>query len=250
MTRYVDQPTISIRLRWSPNTVRGFIGALLIMGVILSFLTCTRFEPEPIVIPKTTPVALIVLGSGDGTGLRKGNLTAEGAAQRGAESKDPLVDATKSSGGVSKTVTDPALASRFIPKDDAGRGGKANASETSSDHTVGSSKGTDDGAGLGELGVGRGKGDGFGDIDWGGGGNRTVVTKIIPSFPPGVLDTKIKVRFRVAPNGTVTMAWPEKKGGNRMVEQAAIAALMRWRFNRLSTPTEMEGVITFLVNYR
>lgn len=249
MRQRVDQPTISIRLNWSPNTVRGFIGALLIMGIILSFLTCTRFEPDPILIPKSTPVTLLVLGSGDGTGMRKGNLTAEGAAQRGAESKDPLVDAVKSSGGNAKSATDPALATRFIPTEQAGKGGKKN-DESSSDQTVGSAKGTDDGVGLGELGVGRGKGDGYGDIDWGGGGNRTVVTKVIPTFPPGILDTKIKIRFRVAPNGEVTMAWPEKKGGNRMVEQAAIAALMRWRFNRLTTPTEMEGVITFLVNYR
>lgn len=219
------------------------------MGMILSFLTCTRFTPDPIVMPKTTPVTLLVLGSGDGTGQRKGNLTAEGAAQKGAESKNPLVDAARSSGGASKSVTDPNLASKFIPTDEGGKGGKAN-EQSSADQTIGSAKGTDDGAGLGELGVGRGKGDGFGDIDWGGGGNRTVVTKIIPSFPPGVLDTKIKIRFRVASNGAVTMAWPEKKGGNRMVEQAAISALMRWRFNRLATQTEMEGVITFLVNYR
>jgi hypothetical protein len=249
MTRRVDQPTISIRLNWSPNTVRGFIGALLIMGIILSFLTCTRFETDPILIPRATPVTLLVLGSGDGTGMRKGNLTAEGAAQRGAESKNPLVDAVKSSAGNAKSATDPALATRFIPTEQAGKGGKYN-DESPADQAIGSAKGVDDGTGLGELGVGRGKGDGYGDIDWGGGGNRTVVTKVIPTFPPGILDTKIKIRFRVAPNGEVTMAWPEKKGGSRMVEQAAIAALMRWRFNRLSSPTEMEGVITFLVNYR
>lgn len=249
MRQRVDQPTISIRLNWSPNTVRGFIGALLIMGIILSFLTCTRFEPDPILIPKATPVTLLVLGSGDGTGMRKGNLTAEGAAQRGAESKDPLVDAVKSSGGNAGSTADPSQATRFIPTEQAGKGGKTTA-DASADQTIGSSKGADEGTGLGELGVGRGKGDGFGDIDWGGGGNRTVVNKVIPTFPPGILDTKIKIRFRVAPNGSVTMAWPEKKGGNRMVEQAAIAALMRWRFNRLTSQTEMEGVITFLVNYR
>lgn len=249
MTRRVDQPTLNIRLVWNPNTLRGFIGALIIVSIILSFMTCTSLESPPIVIPKTTPVTLLVLGSGDGTGLRKGNLTQEGAAQRGAESRDPLVDATQASGASKSPTTDPALASKFLPKDDAGKGGKPT-SDAGADQTVGVTKGTDQGTGLGDLGVGRGKGDGYGDIDWGGGGNRTVVTKVIPTFPPGVLDTKVKIRFRVAPNGAVTMAWPEKKGGNRMVEQAAIQALMRWRFNRLPSDTEMEGAITFLVNYR
>lgn len=249
MTRRVDQPTINIRLVWNPNTLRGFIGAVIIVSVILSFMTCTSFEAPPIIIPKTTPVTLLVLGSGDGTGLRKGNLTQEGASQRGAESRDPLVDATTASGASKSPTTDPALASKFLPKDDAGKGGKTS-SDAGADQTVGSLKGSDQGTGLGDLGVGRGKGDGYGDIDWGGGGNRTVVTKVIPSFPPGVLDTKVKIRFRVASNGTVTLAWPEKKGGNRMVEQAAIQALMRWRFNRLPNDTEMEGAITFLVNYR
>ncbi|MFN6135750.1 MAG: hypothetical protein ACK475_05705 [Bacteroidota bacterium] len=70
MRQRVDQPTISIRLNWSPNTVLGFIGALLIMGIILSFLTCTRFEPDPLLVPKGTPVKLLVLGSGDGKGMR------------------------------------------------------------------------------------------------------------------------------------------------------------------------------------
>jgi hypothetical protein len=249
MTRHVDQPALTIRLVWSPNVVRGFIGALLIMGLILGMLTCTRVEIEPIVLPKTTPVTLLVLGSGDGTGVRKGNLTTEGAAQRGADSKDPLVDATRSSGASKAPTADPALASKFIPKDVAGRGGKTS-DESTSDRSIGSAKGTDEGSGLGELGVGRGKGDGYGDIDWGGGGNRTVVTKVIPTFPPGVLDTKVKIRFRVAANGAVTTAWPEKKGGSRLVEQAAIQALMRWRFNRLTSDTEMEGVITFMVSYR
>ncbi len=249
MTRHVDQASFSIRLAWSPNVVRGFVGALIIMAMILGLMTCTRIDVDPIVMPKTAPVTLLVLGSGDGTGVRKGNLTAEGAAQKGAEDKNPLVDAAKSSGESKTPTSDPALASKFIPKEQAGKGGKTN-DESSSDAAIGSAKGSDQGSGLGELGVGRGKGDGFGDIDWGGGGNRTVVTKVIPSFPPGVLDTKVKVRFRVAPNGAVTMAWPEKKGGSRLVEQAAIQALMRWRFNRLGTETEMEGVITFMVNYR
>ncbi|MBU3678701.1 MAG: hypothetical protein FGM32_03730 [Candidatus Kapabacteria bacterium] len=249
MTRHADQPSISIRLAWSPNVARGFVGALIIMAMILGMMTCTRFDADPIVMPKTAPVTLLVLGSGDGTGMRKGNLTAEGAAQKGAENKDPLVDAAKSSGASKTPTSDPALASKFIPKDQAGKGGKTN-DEASSDVAIGSAKGSDQGTGLGELGVGRGKGDGFGDIDWGGGGNRTVVTKVIPTFPPGVLDTKVKIRFRVASNGSVTTAWPEKKGGSRLVEQAAIQALMRWRFNRLATETEMEGVITFMVNYR
>jgi len=139
MTRHADQPSISIRLAWSPNVARGFVGALIIMAMILGMMTCTRFDADPIVMPKTAPVTLLVLGSGDGTGMRKGNLTAEGAAQKGAENKDPLVDAAKSSGASKTPTSDPALASKFIPKDQAGKGGKTN-DEASSDVAIGSAR--------------------------------------------------------------------------------------------------------------
>jgi TonB family protein len=56
--------------------------------------------------------------------------------------------------------------------------------------------------------------------------------------------------FRVAPDGTVVYAEVKTKSGNKAVEQAAIAALRRWRFNKLATSTVMEGVITFRVTYQ
>jgi TonB family protein len=136
-----------------------------------------------------------------------------------------------------------------VPVAQAGTGGSTSP-DASADNSIGSSFGSNDGSGLGSLGMGRGKGDGFGDIDWGGGGNRTVENKVIPNFPPGHLNTKITLLFRVAPDGTVVYAEVKTKSGNKAVEQAAIAALRRWRFNKLATSTVMEGVITFRVTYQ
>jgi|688.fasta_scaffold178150_2 TonB family protein len=250
MTRYQDQPTFNIQFVWNPNTLRGFIGALLIVSVILALSTCTDLRSSrEIIVRRPPPIVLLRLGSGDGTGARKGNLTAEGAAQKGTDATNPLADAQKSSGRSTTPSKDITQAGRVVPVAQAGTGGSTSA-DASADNSIGSSFGSNDGSGLGSLGMGRGKGDGFGDIDWGGGGNRTVENKVIPNFPPGHLNTKITLLFRVAPDGTVVYAEVKTKSGNKAVEQAAIAALRRWRFNKLATSTVMEGVITFRVTYQ
>lgn len=250
MTRYTDQPTLSIQLVWNPNTLRGFVGALIIVSMILSLSLCTDLRTsKEIIVHRPPPIVLLRLGSGDGTGARKGNLTAEGAAQKGTEATNPLVDAQKSSGQSANAAKDISQSNRVVAVSQAGKG-NSSAPDASADNSVGSSFGDNDGPGLGSLGMGRGKGDGFGDIDWGGGGNRTVESKVIPNFPPGHLNTKITLLFRVAPDGTVVWAEVKTKSGNKAVEQAAIAALRRWRFNKLSASTVMEGLITFRVTYQ
>lgn len=251
MTRYSDQqPTLSIQFVWSPNTFRGFVGALIIVAMILGLTLCTDLRTsKEIVVHRAPPIVLLRLGSGDGTGARKGNLTAEGAAQKGADATNPLSDAQRSSGQSANAAKDITQSGKVVPVSQAGSGA-SKSQDASADNSIGSSFGDNEGTGLGSLGMGRGKGDGFGDIDWGGGGNRTVESKVIPNFPPGHLNTKITILFRVAPDGTVVFAEVRTKSGNKAVEQAAIAALRRWRFNKLSTNTMMEGIITFRVTYQ
>jgi TonB family protein len=141
---------------------------------------------------------------------------------------------------------DPTQTTNLIATPDVGKHGKKDDDERTSELTIGSKTGTDDGTGIGWAGLGKGKGQGYGDIDWGGGGNRIVLNKVLPTFPPGTLNTQVKIRFRVLPDGTVAMAWPVRRGGNPAVDQAAVQAMRRWRFNPLSSQTDMEGTITFV----
>lgn len=240
---------IELRLVWSPNALKGFLIACGVLAVAVIMSTCSRFDPpEKINLKTSVPVTLLVFGEGDGTGLRKGNLQAEGAAQRGQESRNPLDDASKAtqSSTGSTVAKDPTQTAKLIPTSDVGKRGKEDEDDRTSELTIGSKTGTDDGTGIGWAGLGKGKGQGYGDIDWGGGGNRIVLNKVLPTFPPGTLNTQVKIRFRVLPDGTVSMAWPVRRGGNPAVDQAAVQAMRRWRFNPLSSQTDMEGTITFV----
>ncbi|TAE27287.1 MAG: TonB family protein [Candidatus Kapaibacterium sp.] len=101
-----------------------------------------------------------------------------------------------------------------------------------------------DAEGLGRFGSGAGRGQGYG-LEWGGGGNRVVLHKELPKYPPGMnTSTQIKIRFTVNPNGTVGMILPMQKG-DPLLERAAIEALRRWQFNPLQETKEMVGFITF-----
>jgi TonB family protein len=147
---------------------------------------------------------------------------------------------------VTRTADDPTQAGTHIPVKDLGQAGANRADGSATDVTRGAQDGDEDGTGRGWAGTGTGKGMGFGDIDWGGGGNRIVLNKVKPQFPPGTLDTKVQLRFRVRPDGTVSIVTPMRKGGNPAADQAAIKAMYQWRFNPLSTDKDMEGTITFV----
>ncbi|HCN05460.1 MAG TPA: hypothetical protein DIS79_07550 [Bacteroidetes bacterium] len=246
MRRYNDIKSVDIQLIWNPMAFRGYVFAVLLATIVIFFMQCVRTDPpKPIEVPRMTPYTFLVFGEGDGTGARKGNLTAEGAAQRGTTSPNPLEDAaTAAASRDGKTpVSDPSTSSNLRPVDNLGTRGKEN--DGSAERMIGSEQGSDEGTGLGLAGSGKGKGLGYGDIDWGGGGNRIVLTKVLPKKPPGTLDTQVKLRFRVAPDGSVTLVLPVQKGGNPIVDAAAMNALRQWRFNRLPDDRIMEGTITF-----
>ncbi len=184
-------------------------------------------------------------GDGDGTGGRRGNLTREGAAARGPEG-NPLDDAAQSRQSRKATSTDdPTLYAQHRLVSETGNNGKSREQADANDNR-GLKDGSDDGSGLGWVGTGKGKGLGIDNVDWGGGGNRTVLKKEMPKFPTGTLNTEVKLKFRVRPDGTVSWVMPVRRGGNPQVDQAAMSALYRWRFNPLSTNVEMEGTITFV----
>ncbi len=246
MSRYHDSSSFQLRFEWSPNVGRGFLVAIGIMSVVLIMSMCTHVSaPEPYTIRTTTPVTLLRLGEGDGTGARKGNLTREGAAARGQQAPDPLRDAQTASSRGKTQPSDPTQTANLVAAKEVGKDGKPNTTD-GADQSVGAKNGKDDGTGLGWVGSGAGKGLGYGDIDWGGGGNRTVVTKVLPKFPPGTMNTEVKLRFRVLPDGTVSLVMPVRRGGNPAVDMEAMRVLKMWRFNKLASDVEMEGTITFV----
>lgn len=206
----------------------------------------TKVEPiETFRLPGETTV-LLSFGIGDGTGGSKGNLTEEGKALRGIESSNPLQDARRALASKSTIdLTDPTQSAKLVPVKDAGND-KSKVSETdAADKSIGMKDGSDDETGMGWIGLGKGRGLGYG-VDWGGGGNRIVLNKPLPAFPPGTLNTEVKLRFRVRPDGSVSWVAPVRKGGNPAVDQAAIRAMYQWRFNPLTADIEMEGTITFV----
>lgn len=247
--RDVSTKNIEFQLVWSPDTFKSFAIACAALALFLGMMTCSHVDkPEPLALSRPEPVTLLVFGEGDGTGGRKGNLTAEGAKMKGQDVSNPLDDATRAATSATGATPakDPSQSANLVAAKDVGVKGPDKTDADAAERTIGSRSGSDDGYGLGDRGSGRGAGLGLGDIDWGGGGNRTVLRKIMPEYPPGSLNTSVKLRFRVQPDGSVTAVWPVKRAGNPEVDKAAIRALQQWRFNKLDSDVEMEGTITFV----
>lgn len=246
-SRYDTQKTVNIKIPWETNTARGFgisLAMCLIALLIAPFIELTPANPRVIPI-NTVPVTLLNFGDGDGTGMSKGNLTPEGTTHKGQKPRSDLEDARIASltkPGVAPENTE--LTSNIRPAKQLTSDQKNNTTASGSDsRNIGSPDGSESGTGLGDKGFGKGKGSGFGDIEWGGGGNRTVLYKKIPEFPEGVnTSAQIKMKFTVLPDGTVGMVMPMQKADPRL-ERAAIDALKQWRFNPLKEDIVMVGII-------
>jgi TonB family protein len=247
--RDLTSKNVQLQLVWSPDTIKSFGIACAVLALFLAMMMCSQVDkPQPINLVRPEPVTLLVFGEGDGTGARKGNLTAEGARMKGQDVSNPLDDASRAATTATgaNPARDPTQTSNVVAAKDVGVKGPEKNDADAAERTIGSRSGSDDGYGLGDRGSGRGAGLGLGDVDWGGGGNRTVLKKTMPEYPPGSLNTTVKLRFRVLPDGSVSAVWPVKRAGNPDVDRAAIRALQQWRFNKLDTDTEMEGTITFV----
>lgn len=244
-----NETGIKLVIPWDKFTARGFFiaSAIILLILLLAMFIDLRVDPYQRHEEQSTPITILNFGKGDGTGLRKGNLTREGARQRGKTSSNPLEDAQKTS-----STKSPKIASNDINqsnnikpiKDIASKNPSKSQNDATSSKDVGVKNGTQSGDGLGESGTGKGKGEGLGEIDWGGGGNRTVLNKIIPPFPPGATSSQIRIKFTVLPDGTVGKMIPLQKG-DPLLERAAMNALRRWKFNPISGNTEMTGIIPF-----
>jgi len=248
---YRDNKEFRVNIPWDPNTAKGFTITLSLLAVFLLLLAQFHYEPAIYTRYKVEriPLELINLGDGDGTGVSKGNLAKEGALHKGKEPQTNLHDAsiaakTRQSGKA--PVDNPEDAGNLKPVNVLDSKDNNKNSEKGSDrYNIGSKDGSEFGTGLGDTGSGPGKGMGFGDIEWGGGGSRTVLHKKLPKYPDGVnTAAKIRIRFTVSQNGNVTRMIPLQKG-HPVLENAAMEALKQWRFNPLKEDKEMYGIITF-----
>jgi len=246
---YDEDRSVSIKIPWDRNTARGFGISLLITVVFLALTPIMHLTP-PItrqIQYNTVPLTLLNFGDGDGTGISAGNLAESGMKRKGPDRSNPLEDAnipTKTK--VSNVASQTDLASSNIKAVDELNSDSKNEIESekgSGTKNIGASDGLTDGSGLGSRGTGKGAGYGFGDIEWGGGGNRIVLHKPLPRFPSGVnTNAVLKFKFTVMPDGTVGRIIPLQKADPRL-EQAALEALRQWRFNQLRNEVVMEGII-------
>lgn len=244
------------KIPWHANTAKGLAVAIPTTLILLLLLNLIR-DPQPEarqLITNTVPLELLSFGYGDGTGMSKGNLSREGVAHKGALPQSELHDAEiAAKTRISKVAatTDITESSNIVARREISSTEKTTSNEIgSSARNIGSPDGEDWGTGLGTRGTGPGKGEGFGDIEWGGGGNRVVLVKKIPTFPPGVnTSAQIKIRFTVRPDGTVGSIVPLQKADPRL-ERAAIEALRQWRFNPIKEDIEMVGIIPFTFRLR
>ncbi|MGQ9819331.1 MAG: TonB family protein [Candidatus Kapaibacteriales bacterium] len=245
-----EEKQINIKLYWDPNTGRGFLISLGIFFSMVFFVSMCHFEPPS--LPKyespLIPLELINFGMGDGTGLSKGNLSPEGIAYKGKLPANQLEDASVSASRTHSNpsqIDDPTLAKDIIPTSELSSAeGKSN-NIGSGLKNIGKPNGSASGTGLGDVGGGIGAGLGLGDIEWGGGGNRVVLYKVLPKYPPNYnVSAQVKIKFTVSPEGIVTSMIPTQKG-DPVLERVAMEALRQWRFNRLKDNKEMYGIITF-----
>ncbi len=255
-TPYRENTGIKLNIPWDKFTARGFVISVAFYLCLLPFLSIIKID-KPVrreIEVNRIPIEILQIsfGDGDGTGASKGNLTEEGIAHLGSSPSTNLSDAESAGKTQLSDIAapdDPENYSGHIPTKDIASTdvGTTNANGTGS-RNIGSANGSLLGTGLGTQGSGRGLGLGLGDIEWGGGGNRTVLSKKIPTYPKGARGGQVKIRFIVDKNGTVVSLRPAQKGGDPILERAAIQALREWKFNPLKQDMDMEGVIT--INFK
>ncbi len=245
-TRDDNQPVkVSFEIPVDKQLSEGFgISVVIHTLLFLLLLWWIMYQPPQQAIPQI-PMEMIRLGLGNGPGSG-GNLSAPGDPMKGPKPDNPLEDASRQQTTRQKvTPSDEYEPGQHVvasntstaahSRDSSGARGKKN---------QGDPNGTPRGTGLAGQGNGPGSGYGFG-IDWGGGGNRTVLNKVLPTYPPGVnKNAQIRIHFSVMPDGSVGTMIPVQKGDPRM-EEAVYKALRQWRFNRIETPTPQQGEITF-----
>lgn len=250
---YDEKPFVSLSIPWDRNTYLSWFAAVIICTLLVLFTSIFNLEPpRAIELQKNVvPIELLSFGEGDGTGGNKGNLTEEGQKLKGPATSNQLDDAQSAavSSNLTKSNINPDDAAYLRPSGNPASD-ENQTEKGSNSKSIGNPDGDPFGSGLGEKGFGSGSGKGFGDIDWGGGGNRVVLFKKVPQYPPGVnASGTIKIQFTVLQDGTIDKMYPLEKADPRL-ERAAMDALRQWRFNSISQNIVQVGIITLTFKLR
>lgn len=249
-SKYESSNSINLSIPWDSNTAKGWFLSIGLLSLLLFISTFIKVKgPEKRTLPPTESLVLLNFGDGDGTGISKGNLQEEGKASKGPKPEINIEDAQRAAPNKrsSNQTTSIDQSSNVKPVDEmSNRKKEESRPDGTSKKNVGTAEpGNDDllARGLGDIGRGTGAGHGFGDIEWGGGGNRKVLNKVVPSYPDGVrASSKIVLQIRVLPDGTVSKVVTKRKGDPRL-EIAAVKALKQWRFNPIDSNQIMIGEI-------
>lgn len=279
MARYEEKQGLTIKLPYDSNTFKGWVTALVTTGLLIYLISITDFHlTPPHVVETNDSVKMEVLiineirfGDGDGTGQNKGNLQVEGLTRKGQQIRDKLADAVapkkdmvnktaksqSSENNIAAKKITPKKDVADIKKNDNAPSKKATADENTSTKGTsitdagsttakGSPQGDVNGTGRGTKdNGGPGAGTGIGDIEWGGGGSTTVISKPLPKVPAGLnTSTIVKLRFTINKDGDVTYTVPLIRGVP-MAEKAVEEAFKKWKFKPPKTETSLTGVITF-----
>ena len=80
--------------------------------------------------------------------------------------------------------------------------------------------------------------------------NRKILEKVIPEYPEGIqISSKVKIRFDVLPDGTVTNMVIIQKADPKL-ELNSLNALSKWKFNPIPRDVIQKGIITFIYELR
>lgn len=251
---YDEKTYVSFQFPWDRNTYSSWFFSVIV--VILLVLLMQSFDlnpPREIELQRNVvPIELLSFGEGDGTGGNKGNLTEEGQKLKGPATANQLEDAriAARSNNQNQSNINPEDAAYLTPSGNPSSDKDNQQDKGSDSKSIGNPEGDAFGSGLGDKGFGSGSGRGFGDIDWGGGGNRVVLFKKVPQYPAGVNTSgTIKIQFTVLMDGTIDKMYPLEKADPRL-ERAAMDALRQWRFNSISQNVVQVGIITLTFKLR
>lgn len=251
MRHSIESNTMNIQIPWNGLTARSYGLAVMITGFLVYLLTffdvSVHTRPQEV---KTIPIELLQFGAGnDITKPSGGNLAQEGASRKAPPTPNPLEDAKVSATMKVVTPTKTTYTSGANPTPVKEFASKTSTRQENPQVEVGATDigkldGSNKGNGLGNYGSGKGSGDGYG-LQFGGGGNRSVLYKELPQYPSGVnTNVQIRLKFIVQHNGAVGRIIAMQRG-EPALERAATAALSKWKFNPINKDEAMEGYITF-----
>ncbi len=261
MPRYLNRSepegiTFHIPIAWDGISARSLVYSTCILCVILLLMSTVNVSVDKrnIVRNDTTRIELmdIKFGRGNGKGVSKGDLTEEGATRKGDPTKPLLNQQTTNPAKGSATIA-ANQTNTLVPTKNATNSTTTDSIKTKSGSKVANSgllDGIENATGKGKIGNGEGKGVGLGTVDWGGGGNRIVLYKPMPKYPDGQNGSpKLRFRIVVSPEGSIITVTSLDKG-EPAFEESSMRALRKWQFNKIDSPQNMVGVITFSFQLR